>query len=72
MTIPRSYIEIKGQKFNVESVTLPPSGKKFHDAWDIPVNGVISIDSPKKVEILTDLVKEECKKRICAVSSATA
>lgn len=72
MATTPSYHTINGQQFEAGSVTQPPSGKKFRDAWDTPVNGVITINPTVKAQLLLNYVKEECRNRIYAVADETA
>lgn len=61
----KTYININGQ--NVDGSIKTPD-RKFRDAWSYD-GEVVSIDATKKAEILTGLIKAECKKRIYAVAN---
>ena len=64
-----TQIKINGQSFDASALKLPD--RKWRDAFDTPVDGVVGVNAAKKREILTGLVKDECKKRIYAVADET-
>jgi hypothetical protein len=59
----KSYAVINGQTFDYDSLTLPASGRKFRDAWDTPVDGVVTIDLDKAKTIKAEQVLAELRQR---------
>jgi hypothetical protein len=68
----QSNIMIEGQIYDAASLTPPPEGREFRDAYAAPVNGVIQLDPARKQAILATLTSDECRRRIYAVINQTA
>ena len=58
-----SNVNINGQMFDYNSLTLPASGRKFRDAWTTPKGGVIQIDLDKAKELKSEQVRAELRAR---------
>jgi hypothetical protein len=58
-----SDVIINGQRYALDSLTLPASGRKFRNAWAAPKDGVIQIDLDKAKEIKSAQVREELRQR---------
>ena len=58
-----SDVIINGQRFALDSLTLPASGRKFRDAWTTPKDGVVQIDLDKAKELKSEQVRAELRDR---------
>lgn len=59
----KANININGMVYDLDNVTIPPSGRTFRDAWATPDQGVIQIDDAKKRSILSEKVGHEAQRR---------
>ena len=58
-----SNVNINGQSFALDSLTLPASGRKFRNAWKTPEDGVVQIDLDKAKELKSEQVRSELRDR---------
>lgn len=59
-----TQINIAGQLYDAASLTLPPSGRLFREAWAAPEGGVIQLDASKLKALMAVKVQEERARRL--------
>lgn len=59
MTKGSTYYSIEGQTYDAATLSLPPTGRMFRNAWGAPKDGVIAVDMAKARDLHRAALRRE-------------